>query len=64
MAQWGEWLGTRGVIDKLLETKFALVITYLYQVVGLKVFVVPPLRPARVASCLWTELDLGNLFLG
>ena len=35
MERWGEWLVTRGVIDKLLETKFTLVVPCPYQVAGL-----------------------------
>ena len=60
----GEWLGTRGVIDKFLETRFTLVVPGLCQVAGLYVLLVTPLRSAPEASYWWPVIGLGHLLLG
>ena len=64
MARWEEWSGTRVVVDKLLETKFILVVTFLCQVAGLYVLLVTPLRSAPEASYWWPVIGLGHLLLG
>ena len=64
ITRWGEWSGARGVSDKLLQMKFTLVVPCLYQVAGLYVLLLPPLRSALVASCWWPVIGLWNLLLG